>query len=52
MEAIDPQSAEAVLASPLPTKRTLKHRKNVFYQFIRFIAINLKMIRVIGASHH
>ncbi len=51
MPAPDPRSAEIIAASPLPTKATLKHRRNVLYQLIRFAAINLKMIRVIGASH-
>ena len=33
--------------SPLPTKQTLGHRRNPFYQLIRFAALNLKMIRII-----
>ena len=37
--------------APLPTPATLSHRRNVLYQLIRFAAINLKMIRVISASH-
>jgi len=38
-------------AAPLPTPATLDHRRNLLYQFVRFAAINLKMIRVIRASH-
>ncbi|MCL2317411.1 MAG: hypothetical protein FWC46_10070 [Actinomycetia bacterium] len=45
--------AKAVLAeAPMPTPTTLSRRHNVFYQFVRFAAINLRMIKVIGASHH
>ena len=51
MTIYDPKAAEEIAAAPLPTPTTLRRRRNVFYQFIRFIAINLKMIRVIGASH-
>ncbi|MCL2735115.1 MAG: hypothetical protein FWD75_00600 [Propionibacteriaceae bacterium] len=52
MSDIDPQSQQSVMAAPLPTPATLKHRKNLFYQLLRFAAINVKMIRVIGSSHH
>ncbi len=48
---LDPSATEAIASAPLPTPATLKHRKNVLYQLIRFAAINLKMIKVIGGSH-
>ncbi|MDR0285294.1 MAG: hypothetical protein LBI33_10470 [Propionibacteriaceae bacterium] len=51
MSDLDPQAAKQIQAAPLPTPGTLKHRRNVAYQFVRFAALNLKMIRVIGASH-
>ena len=51
MSTYDPLAGEAILASPLPTPTTLKHRRNVIYQLVRFIAINLKMVRVIAGSH-
>ena len=35
-------------ASPMPTARTLRGRENIFFQLIRFVAINLKMLRVIA----
>jgi len=47
----DPAAAERLAAAPLPTPATLKQRRNIFYQLVRFAAINLKMIRVIRASH-
>jgi len=49
---IDQQAHDAIEAAPLPTPALLKHRRNVLYQFIRFAAINIKMLRVIGQSHH
>ena len=52
MTMIDSQAAAEIAAAPLPTQKTLNGRRNVPYQFLRFIAINLKMIRVIGAGHH
>ncbi|MCL2803730.1 MAG: hypothetical protein FWD29_07255 [Micrococcales bacterium] len=50
-EPLDPQAAKLIAAAPLPTRKTLKRRKNVFFQFFRFIRINLKMMRVIRHSH-
>lgn len=37
--------------APLPTKRTLRMRQNMPFQFIRFVAFNLKMIRIILGGH-
>ncbi|MCL1898074.1 MAG: hypothetical protein FWG16_04560 [Micrococcales bacterium] len=51
-EPFDSEAAKAIAASPMPTKKTLKRRKNVFFQFVRFVAINLRMMRVIRRSHH
>jgi len=47
----DPAAAAEIAAAPLPTPATLKNRNNLFYQLIRFAAINLKMIKVIMSSH-
>ncbi|MCL2726413.1 MAG: hypothetical protein FWD69_18495 [Polyangiaceae bacterium] len=52
MNDFDPQAELAVKAAPLPTSKMLKHRRNVLVQLWRLIAINIKMIRVIWASHH
>jgi len=52
MSDLDPAAAADIQAAPLPTPQLLKRRHNVVYQFIRFIAINLKMMRVIRSSHH
>ena len=48
---LDPAAAADIATAPMPTPATLKQRKNLFYQFIRFVAINLKMVKVISASH-
>gem|GEM_PF-4473542 len=48
----DARADDEIHASPLPTRGLLKRRKNVFYQLIRLAAINIRMIRVIGSSHH
>lgn len=44
---VDPQSASATL--PTPTTRFL--RTFVPWQLVRFIAINLKMFRIIWRGH-
>jgi len=49
---LDPAAAAALEQTPLPTAKTLKRRSNVFFQLIRFAAINLRMIKVIRSSHH
>lgn len=52
MTTHDEAAQVAIMSAPMPTPTTLKRRKNLFYQLIRFIAINLKMLKVISASHH
>ncbi|MCB2174813.1 MAG: hypothetical protein KQH57_03335 [Actinomycetales bacterium] len=47
----DPIADEAIASSPLPTPKTLARRRNVVFQFYRFAAINLKMMRVIARGH-
>ena len=49
---IDAEATNAIAASPMPTKKTLKRRQNVFFQLIRFAAINIRMLKVIRRSHH
>lgn len=40
-------TAERIADAPLPTRATLRRRQNVFFQFGRFVRINLKMLRII-----
>lgn len=43
---------EDINRAPLPTEKTLKQRKNPFFQILRFAAINLKMVKMIRKGHH
>ncbi len=36
---------------PMPTKTTMFWRKEIFWQFYRFIVLNLKMIRIVALGH-
>ena len=47
MDSID----DRIAAAPLPTAKTVAQRTNLLIQLFRFIAINLKMVRVIYKSH-
>ena len=47
MDSID----DRIAAAPLPTPQTVAQRTNLLIQLFRFIAINLKMIRIIYKSH-
>ena len=38
--------------SPLPTKKTLDRRQNVFIQFIRFVRFDLRIMRMVSKAHH
>ena len=49
---LDPAAAAEIAAAPLPSPKTLKNRKNVFYQFIRFMAFNFRILKVVGMSSH
>jgi len=43
---------ESIARAPLQTEQTLKQRKNLFIQLMRFCAINLKMVKMIRKGHH
>ncbi|WP_372592994.1 hypothetical protein [Actinotalea sp.] len=42
---------DSIAAAPLPTQKTLRRRSNLAFQLYRFLAINLKMVRVIVRGH-
>lgn len=42
---------ESIASAPLPTEKTLRMRKNLPYQVLRFLAINVKMIKIIARGH-
>lgn len=37
--------------APLPTKKTLRARQNVFIQFGRFVAFDLRIMRMVIKGH-
>ena len=45
------RASGAELVGPLPTARTRFYRTFVPWQLLRFVAINLRMLRMIGLSH-
>ena len=36
---------------PVPTKFTIFWRRNILWQFFRFIVLNIKMMRIIVGGH-
>jgi hypothetical protein len=42
---------ESIASAPMPTEKTLRARRNLAFQFWRFIMINLKMIKMIRKGH-
>ena len=45
------QTDANIAGAPLPTARTLRARRNLIFQFARFLAINTKMLRIIRKEH-
>jgi hypothetical protein len=46
-------NAESSIAkAPLPTPKTLRTRNSLFVQSWRFIAINMRMVKMILKGHH
>ena len=42
---------ESIATAPLPTSKTLRVRKSLIAQLVRFMAINLKMLKIIRKDH-
>ena len=40
-----------IASAPLPTDKTLRQRAGLLVQFERFLAINLKMAKIIRKEH-
>jgi hypothetical protein len=38
--------------APLPIEKTLKMRKNIFFQVWRFLSLNLRMVAMIFKGDH
>jgi len=43
---------QRIADAPLPTKATLRARSSLPYQAVRFMAFNLKMLRMVRKGHH
>lgn len=50
--AADPKAAAQIATAPLPTPQTLKMRKNLPYQFVRYASQNLRIMRMVIKGHH
>ncbi len=44
-------SASTIATAPLPTKKTLRSRKNIPFQILRFAAFNIRMLRMVTKAH-
>jgi len=45
-------AARSIAEAPLPTRRTLRARSSLPYQLMRFVAFNLRMLRMVRKGHH
>ncbi len=41
-----------VSSAPLPTQRTQQMRRNIPFQFTRFLAFNTRIMRMVLKGHH
>jgi hypothetical protein len=41
-----------VRGAPLPTEQTLRMRRSVPFQFLRFVAFDLRIMRMVLKGHH
>lgn len=49
---VNVRTAERIADAPLPTRSTLRMRRNLLVQIWRFTSINLKMMRIVFSPHH
>ena len=48
---MDP-TTESIAQAPLPTKRTLRARKSIPRQIVRFAVFNVRMLKMVTKAHH
>lgn len=41
----------SIAEAPLPTRATLRRRRSVGYQVLRFIAFNFRMMKMVTRAH-
>ena len=44
-------TTEAIANAPLPTPRTLRSRKSIPRQIVRFCSFNARMLRMVAKGH-
>jgi len=42
----------SIADAPLPTAGTLRRRKSLIYQATRFVAFNVRMMKMVTRAHH
>jgi len=42
---------DRIESAPLPTPKTLRQRKSVFFQFFRFLVLNVKILEMVHKAH-
>jgi hypothetical protein len=45
-------AARSIAEAPLPTRRTLRARSSLPFQVLRFVAFNIRMLRMVKKGHH
>lgn len=48
----DIQPVADLSGAPLPTAATLRHRRSVPFQLSRFVAFNVRILRMAAKGHH
>ena len=44
-------SATKIATAPLPTRKTLRSRKNIPFQVLRFAVFNIRMLKMVMRAH-
>jgi hypothetical protein len=52
MDKTSDTSVADLSRSPMPTTRTLRYRQSLFVQFFRFVAFDLRIMRMVLKGHH
>jgi hypothetical protein len=42
---------DRLMTAPIPTKQLLRQRKSIPFQFLRFIALNFKILSMVHKAH-
>lgn len=45
-------ASQSISQAPLPTEKTVRARTNLVFQFWRFLAINMRMMKMVRKGHH